>query len=253
MLSFWYFPKYTSYCTEWHISSSCVTEATWQGHSSACETGLEWDWSHWSHLFYDSLSADSLILGLSSVPILSQSYRFSSVQNSLPDIQVQFSSLMDIFQFTILHEWQPFWIDSVKYGQISSVLALSMTQRYSFINILQQVVQFIHQFFLLCAEFSSAHSWPTLSSVQLRFASAAMRICSGFLEKWWTELESIQFMGINSKGLVICDKVKSMYCNLPFHRSLMYNRIKRLTQVTLSLMRNKKWSVTIVKMLFETW
>ena len=49
--------------------------------------------------------ADSLILGFSSVPILSQNYRFSClVQSSLSEIQVQFSSLMDTVQLTILYQ-----------------------------------------------------------------------------------------------------------------------------------------------------
>ena len=49
----------------------------------------------------------------------------------------------------------------------SSVLALSMTQRYSFIKMLQQIAQFIHYFFLLCVEFSSVQLTVDQLKVQL--------------------------------------------------------------------------------------
>ena len=64
--------------------------------------------------------ADSLILGFSSVLILSQNCRFSSVQNSLSEISVQFSngyhSIHDSVSVTVFpNRLSQIWSKSVQF------------------------------------------------------------------------------------------------------------------------------------------
>ena len=87
---------------------------------------------------------------------------------------------MATVQFTIAYQWQPFRIDPicvrcVRYGQNQNQFSSSAIHdsEICFIQILYQIAQFVHQFFLLSVEFSSDHSTPTLSSVLIliRFTS----------------------------------------------------------------------------------
>ena len=71
--------------------------------------------------------ADSLIVGFKSVAILSQNYRFSSVQNSLLEISVQFSNGHSSFHDSLSVTAFPNRL--IQIVKISSVLALWMTQR----------------------------------------------------------------------------------------------------------------------------
>ena len=64
-------------------------------------------------------------------------------------------------------KWEPKM--SVITIEFRSVLELSMTQRYSLIKIIQQISQFVQQFFLLCVEFSSAQF--TVDQLWAQFSS----------------------------------------------------------------------------------